>query len=208
MTRAYATIPFRKIRFNDDLPSLRHVEDRSQRFLKRTMRRAQERAVDANGDVLDILVQSRRNRAAALRLIRKLFKASGQPRVIVTDKLRPQGPARAVLAPGIEHRQHNGLNNRSEASHRHTRREKVMGRVKSLGQAQRFLSLHDQTAAPYADPRATAFQPAHTATPETMPSISGMNSRANWRPEPTPRKRWHSEPNNLTEPTAVLSSRV
>lgn len=106
------------------------------------------RAVDANGDVLDILVQTRRNKAAALRLFRKLFKVWGQPRVIITDKLRSYGAAKADLAPGIEHRQHKGLNNRVEASHRHTRRrEKIMGRFKSPGQAQRFLSVHDQTAA-------------------------------------------------------------
>lgn len=82
--------------------------------------------------------------------------------VIVTDKLRSYGAAKAELAPGIEHRQHKGLNNRAEASHRHTRwREKpplivcrakttagqCMGRFKSPGQAQRFLSAHDQTAA-------------------------------------------------------------
>lgn len=106
------------------------------------------RAVDARGDVLDILVQSRRNNAAALRFFRKLFKRWGEPRVLVTDKLRSYGAALAELAPGIEHRQHKGLNNRSEASHRHTRRrEKIMGRFKSSGQAQRFLSVHDQTAA-------------------------------------------------------------
>ncbi|GFE67388.1 IS6 family transposase [Litoreibacter roseus] len=105
------------------------------------------RAVDANGDVLDILVQTRRNKAAALRFFRKLFKAWGQPRVIITDKLRSYGAAKADLAPGIEHRQHKGLNNRVEASHRHTRRrEKIMGRFKSPGQAQLFLSVHDQTA--------------------------------------------------------------
>ena len=104
------------------------------------------RAVDANGDVLDILVQSRRNKAAAMRFFRKLFKTWGQPRVIITDKLRSYGAAKADLAPGIEHRQHKGLNNRAEASHRHTRRrEKIMGRFKSPGQAQRFLSVHDQT---------------------------------------------------------------
>lgn len=106
------------------------------------------RAVDANGDVLDILVQPRRNKAAALRFFRKLFKTWGQPRVLITDKLRSYGAAKADLAPGIEHRQHKGLNNRAEASHRHTRRrEKTMGRFKSPGQAQRFLSVHDQTAA-------------------------------------------------------------
>ena len=106
------------------------------------------RAVDSNGDVLDILVQSRRNKAAATRFFRKLFKRWGEPRVLVTDKLRSYGAALNDLAPGIEHRQHKGLNNRSEASHRHTRRrEKIMGRFKSPGQAQRFLSVHDQVAA-------------------------------------------------------------
>ncbi|KZZ23416.1 transposase, partial [Sulfitobacter sp. HI0082] len=59
------------------------------------------RAVDANGDVLDILVQSRRNKAAAKRFFRKLFKAWGQPRVMITDKLRSYGAAKADLAPGI-----------------------------------------------------------------------------------------------------------
>lgn len=106
------------------------------------------RAVDANGDVLDVLVQSRRNKAAAMRFLRMLFKVWGKPRVLITDKLRSYGAAKAELASGIEHRQHKGLNNRAEASHRHTRRrEKVMGRFKSPGQAQRFLFVHDQTAA-------------------------------------------------------------
>jgi len=65
--------------------------------------------------------------------------------VIVTDKLRSYSAALKELAPGIEHRSHKGLNNRSEGSHRPTRRrEKIMGRFKSLRQAQRFLSVHDQ----------------------------------------------------------------
>ncbi len=105
------------------------------------------RAVDAKGDVLEFLIQSRRNKAAALRFLRKLMKRWGQPRVLVTDKLRSYGAAKEQIAPGVEHRQHKGLNNRSEASHRHTRRrEKIMGRFKSPRQAQRFLSVHDQIA--------------------------------------------------------------
>ncbi len=64
------------------------------------------RAVDANGDVLDILVQSRRDKAAALRFLRKLLKRWGRPRVMVTDKLRSYGAAKAKIAPGLEHRQH------------------------------------------------------------------------------------------------------
>lgn len=105
------------------------------------------RAVDANGDVLDILVQSRRNTSAAKRFFRKLMRCWGQPRVLVTDKLGSYAAAKAEIAPGIERRQHKGLNNRAEASHRHTRRrEKIMGRFKSPGQAQQFLSAHDQIA--------------------------------------------------------------
>jgi putative transposase len=106
------------------------------------------RAVDANGDVLDILVQRRRDTGAALLFLRKLMKRWGRPRVIVTDKLGSYGKAIGVIAPGVHHRRHKGLNNRSEASHRHTRRrEKVIGRFKSPGQAQRLMSAHDQTCA-------------------------------------------------------------
>lgn len=66
----------------------------------------------------------------------------------MTDKLRSYGVAVRDLCPGIDHRSHKELNNRAEASHRPTRRrEKIMGRFKSPRQAQRFLSVHDQTAA-------------------------------------------------------------
>ena len=105
------------------------------------------RAVDSKGDTLEILVQSRRNANAAKRFLRKLMKRWGTPRVIVTDKLRSYGVATRDLCPGVDHRSHKGLNNRSEASHRHTRRrEKIFGRFKSARQAQMFLSVHDQTA--------------------------------------------------------------
>jgi putative transposase len=104
-------------------------------------------AVDANGDVLDILAQARRDMAAARRFMRKLFKRRGLPRVMVTDKPGSYAAAKAKLAPGIEHRRHKGINKAAEASHRHTRRrEKVMGRFKSPRQAKQFLSVHDQTA--------------------------------------------------------------
>jgi len=82
-------------------------------------------------DVLDILVQSRRNTKAADRFFRKLFKQYGQPRVLVPDKLGSYGAALRPLAPGIDHRAHKGLNNRVEVSHRPTRRRgKIMGRFK------------------------------------------------------------------------------
>ncbi len=72
------------------------------------------------------------------------------PRVLVTDRLGFCQAAKKEIAPGLEHRQHKGLNNRSEASHRHTRRrEKIMGRFKSPKQAQKFLSSHNQITVLY-----------------------------------------------------------
>jgi putative transposase len=75
------------------------------------------RAVDQHGVVLDILVQSRRDAKAAKRLLRKLLKKQGMaPRVMVTDKLASYGAARREVMPGVEHRQHRGLNNRTETA--------------------------------------------------------------------------------------------
>jgi putative transposase len=106
------------------------------------------RAVDQHGVVLDILVQSRRNAEAAKRLLRKLLKRQGRtPRVMITDKLASYAAAKTAVMPGVEHRQHKGLNNRAENSHQPTRwRERIMKRFKSAGQAQRFLSVHEQVA--------------------------------------------------------------
>ena len=67
------------------------------------------------------------------------------PRVMITDKLASYGAAKPEILPGVEHWQHKGLNNRAENSHQPTRRrERQMKRFKSAGQAQRFLSAHDQ----------------------------------------------------------------
>jgi putative transposase len=106
------------------------------------------RAVDQHGIVLDVLVQSRRNAKAAKRLLRKLLKKQGMaPRVMITDKLASYAAAKKTVMPSVEHRQHKGLNNRAENSHQPTRRrERIMKRFKSAGQAQRFLSAHDQVA--------------------------------------------------------------
>src|SRR3954447_3658691 len=106
------------------------------------------RAVDQEGFVLDVLVQSRRDKKAAKRLLRKLLRKQGRaPRVLITDKLRSYPAAKREIMPGVEHRQHKGLNNRAENSHQPTRRrERIMKRFKSAGQAQRFLSVHDQVA--------------------------------------------------------------
>jgi putative transposase len=100
------------------------------------------RAVDQNGIVLDILVQSRRNTKAAKRFFCKLLKElQDVPRVSITDTLKSYGAAKREILPGVEHRQHKGLNNRAKNSHQPTRlREKKMRRFKSAKQAQRFLS--------------------------------------------------------------------
>jgi putative transposase len=100
------------------------------------------RAVDQDGNMLDILVQSHRNKKAAKRFFRKLLKGLQYvPRVIITDKLRSYGAAKREILPGREHRQHKGLNNRAENSHQPTRlREKKMRKFTSEGHAQRFLS--------------------------------------------------------------------
>ena len=115
------------------------------------------RAVDQNGFVLDVLVQSRRDRTAARRFMRKLLKKSARaPRVLITDKLRSYGAARKDIGLRIEHRQHKGLNNRAENSHLPTRRrERIMKRFKSLRHVQRFLSIHDQFANLFHFPRNT-----------------------------------------------------
>src|ERR687893_786635 len=91
------------------------------------------RAVDQSGMVLDVLVQGRRDKRAAKRLLRKLLKKQMRaPRVMVTDKLPSYGAAKQVLVPGVEHRRHKGLNNRAENSHQPTRRrERQMKRFKS-----------------------------------------------------------------------------
>src|SRR6186713_1670146 len=91
------------------------------------------RAVDQDGIVLDVLVQSRRDKHAAKRLLRKLLRRQGQPpRVLITDKLASYPAAKKELMPGVEHRRHKGLNNRAENSHQPTRRrERQMKRFKS-----------------------------------------------------------------------------
>lgn len=113
------------------------------------------RAVDQAGYVLDVLVQSRRDKKAAKRLLRKLLKKQGRaPRVMITDKLRSYGAAKKDLKLVFEHRQHKGLNNRAENSHQPTRRrERQMKRFKSVGQVQRFLSIHDPIANLFHFPR-------------------------------------------------------
>ena len=100
------------------------------------------RAVDQDGDVLDIMVQRRRDKKAAKKFFRKLLKRLQYvPRVIVTDKLRSYSAAKAEVMPSVKHIQQKYQNNRAENSHQPTRlRERVMRRFKSASHAQSFLS--------------------------------------------------------------------
>ncbi len=136
------------------------------------------RAVDQDGVVLDILVQTRRDGTAAKRFFKRLLKGlQYTPRVLITDKLKSYGVAKRDLLPDVEHRESRYLNNRAENSHRPTRRrERQMQRFKSMRQAQRFLSAHAfisghfrprrhlMTASRYRAARARAFK---TWTQET-----------------------------------------
>ncbi|MCP5016339.1 MAG: IS6 family transposase [Ketobacter sp.] len=104
------------------------------------------RAVDQDGDVLDILVQKRKDKQAAVCFFKKLMKGQGRSaRKIVTDKLPSYGAARKDIMPTSMHCHDRYANNRAEVSREHTRaQERQMRRFKSPGQAQRFLSVHSQ----------------------------------------------------------------
>ena len=102
------------------------------------------RAVDEDGDVIDILVQSRRNRRAAARFFRKLLKGQWcEPRRLITDKLRSYSAAHHTVMPSVIHSTRQYENNRAEVSHQPIRqRERQMRRFKSAAQLQRFASVH------------------------------------------------------------------
>jgi putative transposase len=101
------------------------------------------RAVDNEGEILDLLVQPRRDRSAALRLMRKLLKKQGSaPRLLVTNKLASYACARRERGLSACHEQDLRKNNGAENSHQVVRRERKMQGFKSPGSAQRFLSTH------------------------------------------------------------------
>ena len=105
------------------------------------------RAVDQHGFVLEEILQSRRDKRAAKRLLVKLMKRWGfVPKRIITDKLRSYGAAKREVAPGLDHWSHKGLNNRAENSHLPFRkRERVMQGFRSPGGLQRFVSMKSAT---------------------------------------------------------------
>ena len=102
------------------------------------------RAVDQDGEVVDVYLQARRNGAAAKRFFKRLLRNHGsEPRKIVTDKLHSYGVAHRELMPEVIHSTQQYENNRAEQSHEATRvRERGMRRFKSVKQAQRFVTVH------------------------------------------------------------------
>ena len=102
------------------------------------------RAVDQDGEVVDVYLQAKRVGAAAKRFFKRLIKAhGGEPRKIVTDKLRSYGVAHRELIPEAIHDTSQYASNRAEQSHEATRvRERGMRKFKSVGQAQRFVTAH------------------------------------------------------------------
>jgi len=125
------------------------------------------RAVDQEGNVLAILVHSRRNKAAAKQFFRRPLKdLQYVPRVIITDKRASYGIARREVLPSVEHRRHKGLHHRAENAHQPTReRERRMRRFKDPGHAQRFLAAYG--------PIASHFRPRrHRLTAEAYREIS------------------------------------
>jgi putative transposase len=120
------------------------------------------RAVDQHGAVINILVQPKRDRVAAIVFFRKLLRTTKRkPRVIITDKLRSDGAAKKVVLPRVTHRQSRYLNNRAENSHQPTRRrERRMQRFQSPEQAQRFLEVHDLVT-PHFRPKRHLLSAAH-----------------------------------------------
>ncbi|GGT73472.1 hypothetical protein GCM10010207_83950 [Streptomyces atratus] len=129
------------------------------------MRQYLWRDIDQHGNVLDVLVQSKRDAKAARRFLAKLMKKQYRvPRVVITDKLRSYGAAHRELMPSVGHRSHKGLNNRAENSHQATRqRERAMKYFRSPGAAQRFLSAFSGIS-PTSDPDDISAAPPNTTS--------------------------------------------
>ena len=105
------------------------------------------RAVDQEGDTIDILVQKRRDARAAKRFFRKLLKRGEMPRELVTDKLGSYVVAHREMLRSVSHKTKRWSNNRAEVSHESVRkRERILRRFKSIGHAQLFVSVYSVVA--------------------------------------------------------------
>jgi putative transposase len=124
------------------------------------------RAVDRDGNVLDIPVWPRRAKAAAVRFLRKRLNGLAYvPRVLIADKLASHGAAGRAVRPGVEHRQHRRLNNRAEHARHPTReRERRMRRFNSPGHARRLLAAYGPIGSPFRPRRHRLTAAAHRET--------------------------------------------
>ena len=103
------------------------------------------RAVDHEGEVLEVVVTARRDKAAALKLLKRIMKKYGRPQSIVTDRLRAYSAAMKEIGATDRHEVGGRLNNRVENSHRpFRRRERAMQRFRSMKTLQKFSSIHAQ----------------------------------------------------------------
>ena len=162
------------------------------------------RAVDQHGVVLDVLVQSRRDKKAAKRLLRKLLKRQCRaPRVMITDKLGSYGAAKKEIMPGVEHRQHKGLNNRAENSHQPTRRRERPDEAVQVGPARPALSLRprpDQQPFPAAPPPHDRHRLPRRADPRLPGVARRLRHHASRIARSTPVRR-HARPTFGSRPT-------
>ena len=103
------------------------------------------RAVDYEGEVLEAVVTVKRDKAAALKLLKRVMKKYGQPKVVVTDRLRAYSAAMDEIGVADRHAVGRRLNNRAENSHQPLRRrERAMQRFRSMRSLEKFSSVHDQ----------------------------------------------------------------
>ncbi len=169
------------------------------------------RAVGQAGNVLDILVRDRRDKAAAGRFLRRLLKKTRTaPRVIVTDRLRSYSAAHREVMPCVEHRQSKYLSNRAENSHQPTRqRERAMKGFRSVGAAQRFLSALNGISPHFRPRRHLMTAAAHRAevsirfatgtrspAPPTGPPRPDHRPGSQAHPAPTHRQAVHTQQRN------------
>ena len=133
------------------------------------------RAVDQDGYVLDEVVQTRRDTKAAKRLLKRLLrKQGGPPRRMITDKLGSYATARRQIMPEVEHRSHEGLNNRAENSHLpFRRRERARQGFRSTGGLQRFVNVFSAVRNLFVPPR------SHRSACATH--LHRLNAMAEWK---------------------------
>ena len=142
------------------------------------------RAVDQDGQVLDILVQVRRDKRAATKFLRTLRNGRAYvPRVVITDELASDGAAPRDVLPRVEHRRHKGRNNRAEHAHQPTReRERSMRRFKDPGHAQRSLAAYGPLATHFRPRRhrrtAAGYRETSTARCATWRAVTGTPAMA------------------------------